>query len=298
MAVTSLDYAALKRGGIMRQVTPGLFSLRLHVVAGNLDAARLRAVAEIAERHGNGTVHITSRQGIEIPFVPLEHIEAVRGALAAAGLELGACGPRVRTVTGCQGAAVCPHGLVETRDICEAVDRRFAGLELPHKLKFGVSGCRNSCLKPQENDIGLMGVTEPAVDAQTCDGCMVCAASCESDAIDTSGAHPVIAPAACGQCGNCIASCPTDSMRAGRRGFALYLGGRIGKSPKLGERFGPLLTDIPEVMRVLEALVGLYRECGQPSERFGLMLERLPREKVEALIERARTAPAAAEHTA
>jgi dissimilatory sulfite reductase (desulfoviridin) alpha/beta subunit len=298
MAVTLLDYAALKRGGIMRQVTQGLFSLRLHVIAGNLDAKSLRAVAEIAERHGNGAVHVTSRQGIEIPFVPLEHIEAVRSELAAAGLELGACGPRVRTVTGCQGAAVCPHGLVETKAVCEAIDKHFAGLELPHKLKFGVSGCRNSCLKPQENDIGLMGVTEPTVDCQTCDGCMVCAASCESDAIDSSGAHPVIDPDACSQCGNCIASCPTDSMRAGRNGFVLYLGGRIGKSPKLGERFGPLLTEIPEVLRVLDALVALYRECGQKSERFGVMLDRLPREQVEELIHRARTAATATERTA
>ncbi|MBI5543395.1 MAG: coenzyme F420 hydrogenase, partial [Deltaproteobacteria bacterium] len=127
-----IDHAALKRGGLMPQVTPGLFSLRLRLVAGDLDASRLRAIADIAQRHGNGSVHLTSRQGIEIPFVPLEHIEAVRGELAAAGLELGACGPRVRTVTGCQGAAVCPHGLVETKAICEAIDRHFAGMELPH----------------------------------------------------------------------------------------------------------------------------------------------------------------------
>ncbi len=289
--MSEIDYAALKRGGIMRQVTQGLFSLRLHVVAGGLDAARLRAIAAIAEKHGNGSVHITARQGIEIPFVPHDRIDAVRRELASAGMELGACGPRVRTVTGCQGAAVCPHGLVETRELAEVIDRHYAGMELPHKLKFGVSGCRNSCLKPQENDIGLMGAAEPVVDEPTCDGCMVCATSCESEAIDSSGTLPRIDPAACTQCGNCIASCPTDSMHTGRKGWALYLGGRIGKEPKLGERFGPLLGDIPEIIRVLDTLVALYRDQGRKSERFGVMLDRLPKESVESLIERARELP-------
>jgi anaerobic sulfite reductase subunit C len=283
-----IDLAALKRGGIMRQVTPGLFSLRLHVVAGNLDSSRLKAIAEVADRHGNGTVHLTSRQGVEIPFVPQQKISAVRAELALAGLELGACGPRVRTVTGCQGAAVCPHGVIETGPLCEAIDRRFAGRELPHKLKLGVAGCSNSCLKPQENDIGIMGVTEPEVDRGTCTGCLVCQASCEQQALNVEDGFPILDPAKCSQCGDCIASCPEDSLRAGRRGYALFLGGRIGRHPKLGERYPGLFQTTEELFRVLEALIGLYRSQGRPSERFGPMLERLPRPEVSRVIESAR----------
>jgi len=279
-----LDFAALKRGGIMRQVEPGRFSLRLHVVAGSLDSAKLRAVAEAADRYGRGEVHLTARQGVEIPHVLHENIGDVRRALAAVGLELGACGPRVRTVTGCQGAAVCPHGLVETGELCMRIDREFAGQELPHKLKFGVSGCVNSCIKPQENDIGVMGAVEPTIRLDDCNGCMVCESVCETGALTEEDGFPRIDAAKCSLCGECIAACPTDTI-AGRRGYALHLGGRIGRHPKLGERFGGLVPGMDELFRAFHALLALYRAKGRRSERFGAMLDRLDRASIESLVE-------------
>ena len=45
---------------------------------------------------------MTSRQGIEIPFVNFEDIEEVKAELAKGGVKPGVCGPRVRTVTACQ----------------------------------------------------------------------------------------------------------------------------------------------------------------------------------------------------
>ena len=62
-----VDYAALKKGGYMRQKQKGYGSLRLAVVGGNLTAENIKTVAEVAEKYGRGYVHMTSRQGIEIP---------------------------------------------------------------------------------------------------------------------------------------------------------------------------------------------------------------------------------------
>ena len=64
-----VDYVALKKGGFMRQKQKGCFSLRLAVVGGNLTAENIKTVAEVAEKYGHGYVHMTSRQGIEIPFI-------------------------------------------------------------------------------------------------------------------------------------------------------------------------------------------------------------------------------------
>ena len=61
-----VDYAALKKGGYMRQKQKGYGSLRLAVVGGNLTAENIKTVAEVAEKYGRGYVHMTSRQGIEI----------------------------------------------------------------------------------------------------------------------------------------------------------------------------------------------------------------------------------------
>lgn len=45
-----VDYAALKKGGFMRQKQKGCFSLRIAVVGGNLTAENIKTVAEVAEK--------------------------------------------------------------------------------------------------------------------------------------------------------------------------------------------------------------------------------------------------------
>lgn len=64
----AVDYGVLKKGGFMRQKQKNCFSLRLKVVGGHLDAEQLKTIAEVAEEYGGGYVHLTSRQGVEIPF--------------------------------------------------------------------------------------------------------------------------------------------------------------------------------------------------------------------------------------
>ena len=75
------DYAALKKGGFMRQKQKDNFSLRIRVVGGHLDAKQLAKVAEVSEKYGEGYVHLTSRQGVEIPFIKLSQIDEVKAAL-------------------------------------------------------------------------------------------------------------------------------------------------------------------------------------------------------------------------
>ena len=98
----AVDYKTLKKGGFMRQKQKNNFSLRLRVVGGNLTATQLAKVAEVAEKYGDGYVHLTSRQSVEIPFIKIDDIEDVKNALAEGNVEPGVCGPRVRTITACQ----------------------------------------------------------------------------------------------------------------------------------------------------------------------------------------------------
>lgn len=69
--MAKVDYATLKKGGFMRQKQKNNFSLRLACVGGTLTAENLRKIAEVAEKFGDGYVHLTSRQGVEIPFIKL-----------------------------------------------------------------------------------------------------------------------------------------------------------------------------------------------------------------------------------
>lgn len=68
----------------MRQKQKGFSHSRIQVVGGNLTAENIKTVAEVAEKYGKGYVHMTSRQGIEIPFVNFEDIEEVKAELAKA----------------------------------------------------------------------------------------------------------------------------------------------------------------------------------------------------------------------
>ena len=73
----AVDYATLKKGGFMRQKQKNNFSLRLAVVGGNLTAENLQIIAKVAEKYGDGHVHLTSRQSVEIPFIKLDDVEEV-----------------------------------------------------------------------------------------------------------------------------------------------------------------------------------------------------------------------------
>ena len=87
------DYAVLKKGGFMRQKQKNNFSLRLRVVGGNLTAKQLAKIAEVSDKFGDGYVHLTSRQSVEIPFIKLDNIDEVKAALAEGDVEPGVCGP-------------------------------------------------------------------------------------------------------------------------------------------------------------------------------------------------------------
>ena len=157
------DFKELKKGGMMRQAEAGLFSVRLHVVGGRLSTPQLRAIQEAADRFGRGEVHLTSRQGVEIPFVPQNALAALKELLSPSGVGVGVCGPTVRTVTACQGCRVCPSGVIDSPELAGAVDKDLYGKPVPHKFKVGVSGCVNNCMKAEENDAGIKGVDRAAL---------------------------------------------------------------------------------------------------------------------------------------
>lgn len=52
-------------------------------------------------------------------------MEEVKEELAKGGCKPGVCGPRVRTVTACQGNQICPSGNIDTYDIAKKLDARY-----------------------------------------------------------------------------------------------------------------------------------------------------------------------------
>lgn len=284
--MATVDYAALKKGGFMRQKQKGYFSLRLQVVGGNLTAENIRTVSEVAEKYGKGYVHMTSRQGIEIPFIHFDDIETVREELAKGGVNPGVCGPRVRTVTACQGSEICPSGCIDTYELAKEFDAHYFGRELPHKFKFGVTGCQNNCLKAEENDIGVKGGMEVTCDHSACISCGVCVKACRSGAITLTSEGIQIDRSKCNYCGRCVKSCPTDAWK-GESGYLVSFGGLFGNQIYKGEQLLPIIKDKETLFRVTDAAVRFFEEHANAGERFRLMLQRVGEEEFRKVIREA-----------
>lgn len=281
-----VDYAALKKGGFMRQKQKGCFSLRLAVVGGNLTAENIKTVAEVAEKYGHGYVHMTSRQGIEIPFIKVEDINEVKEELAKGGVGTGVCGPRVRTITACQGAAICPSGCIDTYTLAKELDARYFGRELPHKFKFGVTGCQNNCLKAEENDVGIKGGMTVECNYDDCIQCGVCVKACREGALRMEDGKIVIDREKCNNCARCVKSCPTDAW-VGEPGYIVSFGGLFGNKIYKGEQIVPIIRDKETLFRVTDAAISFFEKHANAGERFRLTLERVGKEEFKKEVQAA-----------
>jgi anaerobic sulfite reductase subunit C len=228
----SIDYSALKSGGIIMQKDDDFFAIRLRLPGGSIPADLLPKIAEVARRYGRGEVRLTARQGIEIPWIKFRDIEAARKELAEAGLALGPCGPRFRTVTACPGLPVCRRALADCQSFARQIDQNFSGLQLPHKFKVTVSACPNGCSRPLENEIGFCGSAEPELQKDACMGCGLCVDICREKALFLQDGKPLLDETRCVLCADCIQSCPTDAWKTKRMGYSVYAGGKNGREDR------------------------------------------------------------------
>lgn len=281
-----IDYGSLKRGGFMRQKQKGLFSLRLQVVGGTLTAENLRKIQEVADRFGQGHVHLTSRQGLEIPYIKFEDIEEVKTELAKGNCKLGVCGPRVRTVTACQGNVVCPSGNIDAYKIALELDQRYYAKELPHKFKFGVTGCQNNCLKAEENDLGIKGATAVQWLKEDCIFCGVCEKACLTGAIKIAEDQITLDPEKCNHCGRCEKSCPTAAWQ-GESAYILSFGGLFGNTINQGEAFLPLVKTEEQLYRITDAAIAFFAAHGKAGERFKFAIDRAGADSFKKAMEEA-----------
>lgn len=282
----AVDYGALKKGGFMRQKQKNNFSLRLQVVGGTLTAENLKIIAEVAEKYGDGHVHLTSRQGVEIPFIKLDDIDEVKEELAKGDCHPGVCGPRVRTVTACQGSEICPSGNIDSYKIALELDKRYFARELPHKFKFGVTGCQNNCLKAEENDVGIKGAQIVNWKKEDCIMCGVCEKTCREGAITIQDGNITLDEQKCNNCGRCVKSCPTDAWE-GTPGFMVSFGGTFGNHISEGKSLLPVITSEEQLYRVTDAAIQFFDDYANPGERFKFTIDRVGVDKLEKVLKEA-----------
>jgi anaerobic sulfite reductase subunit C len=270
----AIDSAALRKTGMIQQKQKEYFVMRLHSIAGDFTSEQLKAIADVAGRYGNGQVHLSTRQGIEIHFVPYDNLAPARAELEATGVTMGACGPRVRIIAGCPGSATCKFGIIETKEIARHLDAHHFRQETPYKFKMAVTGCPHNCAKATENDIGVMGGLEPVWLKALCKDCKLCANNCPRQAISRVKDEYIRDATKCFNCSVCTTSCPTGAWRALRHGYTLWLGGTMGKNPRFATKVQGLMETKKELYRTIDKAIDWYRKHGRKKERFGHTLDR------------------------
>lgn len=283
---TAEDIAKVKGLGFLRDKnTDNCFNGRVITRNGKITALESRAIAEAAEKFGSGEIAMTTRLTVEIQRVPYENIEPLREFLAKYGLETGGTGPKVRPIVSCKGTT-CQYGLIDTFALSEEIHERFYkgwhDVKLPHKFKIAVGGCPNNCVKPDLNDIGIIGQRIIDIDYEKCRGCKVCQIekNCPIKAAHVENSKVAIFDE-CNHCGRCLSKCPFGAFENHTNGYRVYIGGRWGKKVARGIPLSKVFTSKEEVLDVIEKAITLFRDKGISGERFADTIARLGFENVE-----------------
>jgi len=279
-----LSPAEIKRvkglGCLQDKRYPDVFNVRVITRNGKITVDEHRAIAEAAERFGSGAVTMTTRLTLEIQGVQYDNIQPLIDFLHDHGLDTGGTGSLVRPVVSCKGTT-CQYGLLDTFDLSEKLHERFYlgyhTVTLPHKFKIAVGGCPNNCVKPDLNDLGIIGQRVPMVDLSKCRGCKKCQVenNCPIHTAHMVDGKIHIDPSECNNCGRCKGKCPFGALEEYQDGYKIYIGGRWGKRVAHGRPLTKIFTSEEEVLDVVESAILLFRDEGISGERFADTVDRL-----------------------
>jgi sulfite reductase beta subunit-like hemoprotein len=143
--------------------------VRVRIPYGGVTPEQLDMFARIADEYSRGWGHITTRQNIQLHYVPLERVPDAMRELGRVGLTTReACGDAVRNVMGCHLAGACPQEHLDITQWAEAANQHFLrnpiAQRLPRKFKINFSGCETDCGQAMFNDVGVVASRREAED--------------------------------------------------------------------------------------------------------------------------------------
>ncbi len=267
-------------------------AIRIRVPGGHLNSSQIARIARIAEQFGDGNLHITTRQGFEIPNIPFEKMAEVNAALRPLIEELelehgvkidnpaaGYPAAGMRNISACIGNRTCPFANTDTTGLAQ----RIEAVVYPHDFhtKIAITGCPNDCIKAHMQDFGIIAICIPEYDYDQCIGCEACAKACQrkvTGAIEMNGSKVVRDERRCIGCGECVLACPTSAWtRKPGKYYRLLVMGRTGKkNPRLAMPFLDRVNEevVTKVIANTMAYVDRYILRCLPKEHIGYIVDR------------------------
>ncbi len=141
--------------GVILQRDKQTYAIAPHVPCGVIEPAGLRKIADVAEKYRCKALKITSAARIALIGIDESDVDGIWADLQMdSGGVVGLC---VRSVKACPGTQFCKRAQQDSLDVGMTLDGKYHGIEMPGKMKLGVSGCPNQCAETCIKDIGLVG---------------------------------------------------------------------------------------------------------------------------------------------
>jgi anaerobic sulfite reductase subunit C len=269
----------------------GESAVRLRVPGGHLSARYLKNIQMLAERFGNGTVHLTTRQGFEIPGIKLVDLAEIKSCMAdmiaeieeSSGValqepEAGYPSAGTRNVSACVGNRLCRFANIDTTEMAKKIEKVIYPND--YHLKVAVTGCPNDCIKAHMQDIGIMGNVVPEYDEDRCIACEACVNNCRkkiTNALSIRDCRISRDERYCLQCGECILKCPTGAFSRGKKLYRIVIGGRTGKkNPRLASTFINNASEdtVLAICRNVYRFIHAHIDRSLPKEHMGYIVDR------------------------
>lgn len=138
----------------------GLCIQRIMIPKGEMTAADLHRIAELAELYADGQVYSTNRQNLELHGVDSQKRPRLKEELKAIGL-LSDGFYCLQDIVSCVGTTYCPLAVTKTHDmfdrLAKLADKKVYE-PIREKILINITGCPNSCAQYYISDIGLRGL--------------------------------------------------------------------------------------------------------------------------------------------
>lgn len=155
---SEINVEELKKGGIVKLKEKDRFSVWVRAVCNNMDARKLRRVADLAEKYGKSYMLFSTRQFPIIPHVDFNDLGSVKEELKKIDLILDRCGKRVRNTDVCYDANLCPYAEMNPISLGEKIDQFWREDPGGFKIKTSIAGCGKQCTSPRVlADVGFVG---------------------------------------------------------------------------------------------------------------------------------------------
>ncbi|MEO0767783.1 MAG: nitrite/sulfite reductase, partial [Pseudomonadota bacterium] len=136
------------------------YMLRVAIPYGTLNSAKMRKLAELAERWDKGYGHFTTRQNIQYNWPELKDVPDMLDALAEVGMHaIQTSGNTIRNVTADHFAGAAADEIADPRPVAELLRQWSTDHPefqfMPRKFKIAVTGSPNDRAVTKAHDIGL-----------------------------------------------------------------------------------------------------------------------------------------------